>query len=203
MASLRLTTKIKAQIKGKGSNLFSERITKKTNSLRPDFYDDVVEQYIKEHIEPYTKNRLFPESWLHRYKQVTVRFSVEAAYFKSLNKSYTLIKLEDHTSTSDALIIETEYINSVLKDEYIEYYNSIQKLKKEQEAFTKELERVLNNCNTLTQFLKIWPQGEHLIEGLDLTVASTRTRKKREVNIDKSTLDTLNVGLLKQTMLNK
>lgn len=201
MASVRITSKVKSAIQNKGNTLFHNRIDKKVKSLRPDFYDDIAQRFMDEFIIPYQRNRSFPTVWMQECLRVTVDFKTGTEYFNTLNKSHTLLKISNYVDSSTLLIPE-KCIDPDLAIEFNIYFEEIKLLKEERDLFSKELNRVLNNCNTITQFLKVWPQGEHLIEGLDFNTP-TRTRKKREIEVDESTLNTLNVGLLKQTMLNK
>ena len=200
MSSLRLSKNIKEQIINKGQDLFTVRITKKRNSLRPDFYDDVAQAFVDEWMEPYIRNRNFPENYYRYCTNLDAHFSTGWVSSKPLNKTYKVLAFNQFGS-GVKLDLNEEVIDPALHKEYKQYYERIASLQKERDDFTKELRSVLDNCNTVTQFLKIWPQGGELIADLELDT-TTRTRKKKEITIDQSTLETLNVGLLKQTMLN-
>lgn len=207
MASTRLTTKIKRKIADKGRELFTARISKKINSLRPDFWDDVVDKFVTTYFYPYQDNKTYPDypdDWYINIQSIDVHFvdsSRETRLMERLNKEYKIIAIKSYLSGGQLDIHETKMDNLLLA-EYFQYDDQIKKLRTEQNDFTTELKRVLDNCNTLSQFLKVWPQGEHLITDLDFET-KTRTRRKQEIEVDQATLDTLNVGLLKQTMLNK
>ena len=200
MASVRLTTRLKTLIKNKGSALFTDRIIKKRNALRPDFYDDVAQAFMDTFMTPYMRNRTFPDEFYRECNQLDAQFSTGWVMCRPLNKTYKILAITEFYS-EDRLNLPKGYIDSLLHKEYKEYNENIKLLEKERDDFVKELNRVLNNCNTITQFLKVWPQGEHLIADLELDT-TTRTRKKKEIEVDQETLNKLNVGLLKQTMLN-
>ena len=200
MASLRISKKIKAQIVYKGQCLFTKRIRNKTNSLRPDFYDDVAQAFVDEWIEPYIRNRNFPNEYYRECTNLDAHFSTGWVMSRQLNKTYKVLAISKFGSGCKLDLNEKE-IDPILHLEYKQYYESLQLLEKERDDFTAQLKLILENCNTITQFLKIWPQGKELIADLNLEPKS-RTRTKKEITVDQSTLETLNVGLLKQTMLN-
>ena len=200
MTSVRLTKDLKQKIVNKGAVLFVDRINKKRNSLRPDFYDDVAQAFVDKFMTPYMRNRKFPDEFYCECNKLDAHFSTGWVMSKPLNKTYKILAITNFYSGNRFDIAE-EYIDSILHKEYKEYAENIKLLEKEQDDFKKELKRVLENCNTITQFLKVWPQGEHLITDLEINT-KTRTRKKKEIEVDQATLNTLNVGLLKQTMLN-
>jgi hypothetical protein len=203
MASIRLTQAIKKQIIRKAEQLFETRIIKKVDSLRPDFWDDLTAVYIADYFTPYMNNRTYPDDWYIKIGYIDFHFAdvpKASLIMKRLNKEYRILAIKYHL-LSNQLIIREEKADPLLVKEYSEYESKIDKLKEEATTFKKELEKVLHNCNTLSQFLKLWPQGEHIIEGLNFETTK-RTRRKREVEVDESTLATLNSGLLKQKMLN-
>ena len=78
-----------------------------------------------------------------------------------------------------------------------------EKLSDEQRDFKARLEKVLKNCTTVTQFKKVWPQAEHLLQGIEEMVNSQVIKRKRnKVEIDEETINGLNSTLLKRTLLN-
>jgi hypothetical protein len=200
MSSLRLNKNIKKEIINKGENLFTARIAKKRDSLRPDFYDDVAQAFVDKFMKPYLRNRNFPDTYYRYCTNLDAHFSTGWVLAKPLNKTYKVLALNQF-GIGAKLDLNEKSIDPTLHKEYKQYYERIALLQKERDDFTKELRSVLDNCNTVTQFLKIWPQGGELIADLNLET-TTRTRKKKEITVDQSTLETLNVALLKQTMLN-
>jgi len=203
MASTRLTQGIKAQIISKATQLFDTRISKAIASLRLNFFDEVTEVYIADHITPHTQDLTLPDNWYVNIESIDIHFkesSRSSILIRRLNKKYKILGIKSLLAVTQLDIQEAEMDIGLLA-EYFKYDDKIKKLRAEQSTFVAELRKILNNCNTLSQFLKIWPQGEHIIEGMDFET-TIRTRRKREVDIDESTLATLNTGLLKQTMLN-
>ena len=203
MASTRLTKNNKNKIIFKARELFDTRISKAVNSLRVDFFDEVAEKYIADNITPHTQDLVFPDNWYVQIDSIDIHFKEtnrSSILLKQLNKKYKILGIKSCLAVNQ-LDVQEEKMDIGLLAEYFQYDDKVKKLREEQSNFINELKKILENCNTLSQFLKIWPQGEHIIEGLDFETTK-RTRRKREVEIDKSTLDTLNTGLLKQTMLN-
>ena len=202
MTSIRLTKTVKDKILFKVETLYSQKEDKVRNSLRNDFWDEVVEEYIAEHITPHMQDFIFPAKWM----KVTSTLDYKAAngtwlFSTTLNKSYTLPHLYSIFSGS-SLRIEHAEMHRVLKREYEDYLDRREKIKKEKIEFKNELRKVLDNCNTLSQFLKVWPQGNELIKDMNLETEPKKPRVKRNVEIEESTINNLNSKLLKQTMLN-
>ena len=199
MASTRLTTKIKQQIISKAEGLFDKRITKAQGELRLDFWDDVTQQVYDEYYYQYSTLDV-PEGWKIKIKQIDIKMNDTYTFNQRLNKSYVVLNIKGLIST-ESLVIKEEQVSNVLKKEHNKYIGKVASKKNECNEFVAHLKTVLGNCNTLTQFLKVWPQGEHLLEGLDLEPTNPR-RKKKEIEVSEEAISKLNTGLLKQNMLN-
>ena len=199
MASTRLTTKIKQQIISKAEGLFDKRITKAQGELRLDFWDDVTQQVYDEYYYQYSTLDV-PDGWMIKIKQIDIKMNDTYTFNQRLNKSYVVLNIEGLIST-ESLVIKEEQVSDVLKKEHNKYIGKIESKRNECNEFVAHLKTVLGNCNTLTQFLKVWPQGEHLLEGLDLEPTNPR-RKKKEIEVSEEAISKLNTGLLKQNMLN-
>jgi len=199
MASIRLTSRIKSEIKINASALFTKRIQTAADSLRLDFWDDVTQAVYDEFYYPYSELNV-PDTWMIDVKEIRLHIDTQFIPYKKLNKSYRMIHLHEFF-TGDILDIADTQVPFDFKKEYRIYNNKIKTLNEERIEFSNQLNKVLNNCNTLTQFLKIWPQGEHLLDGIDFEQTVVK-RKKKEVTVSEDTLSKLNTGLLKQTMLN-
>jgi hypothetical protein len=199
MTSIRLTRNLKYRITNQATVLFAERIAKANKSLPKDFWDRVmIDVYDKQYFQYSTLN--IPESWFIQVAGFSCHIHDHFISYQPLVKKYKMPHIETLFNNT-ILNIKSDEISDALKDEYVAYKVKIKKLEDERDEFKGSLHKVLANCNTLPQFLKVWPQGEHLIEDLDLTPKQT-TRRKQNTEVSEETLSKLNTGLLKQTMLN-
>jgi hypothetical protein len=199
MASVRLTTKIKTQINIRANDLFIKRITDANGALPKDFWDRIMTEVYDEFYSRYATLDM-PTDWFVEVAGISCHINENFIAYQPLIKKYRMPHMEK-LFNGTILKIESEQISQLLNNEYTVYKLKIKKLEEERDEFKKSLSNVLNNCNTLTQFLRVWPQGEHLIENLDLEPKNAG-RQKKNIEVSKEAISKLNTGLLKQTMLN-
>lgn len=198
MASPRLTVRIKNSIISKGSSLFLEQIKKKENQLPIDFWDTVMQEIYDSNYAHHLGLGL-PDMYFMSVKQIDITGAPGGSIWnKRLNKTYKMLHADDLFS---GLSFTVRFGQLTLEQQkiYTKFQEGVNAVEQERITFLAELRSVLQNCNTVQQFLKVWPQGEHLIPELENEPA--KTRKKIKIEIEEKTIAKLNSSLLKQTML--
>ena len=206
MASIRITKKIKERIINNVHFLFKPAFTKIETAMPASYWDDCVEYILNN--KPYlyiVRNNLpdtYPEEWFLQFKSVDIYLDSHVEeYAKTLIKQYNILNLSKIVSGSQFKLNLNE-VSPELKSIYINYKENKSKLNTERYEFSEKLKRVLNNCTTITQFKKVWPQAEHLLTGVEEIVNTSTTRKKKKIEVDEETINGLNSTLLKRTLLN-
>ena len=92
--------------------------------------------------------------------------------------------------------------SDALYQEYADYQSKIDKLKNEQKEFRDKIKSIVKRCNTLKQFLQVWPQGENLVPENVLKKYHAPTEKRvnpaEEIEID----DSLSAALIRRKVIN-
>jgi len=198
MASPRLTVRIKNSIISKGSSLFLEQLRKKEKQLPIDFWDMIMQELYDANYAHHLGLGL-PDMYFKSVKQIDVTGAPGGSIWnKPLNKTYKMLYADDLFSGS-SFRIRFEQLALEQQQTYTKFQEGIKAVEQERITFLDELRSVLQNCNTVQQFLKVWPQGEHLIP--ELANEPAKTRKKIKIEIEEKTIAKLNSSLLKQTML--
>jgi len=207
MSSIRLTRQLRNKLLWNGKAMFDPQLAKANESLPLGFVFDVVDEVYNRVFLPYAE--ALREDWYMEVNMAYLNFTVEGrplTLMKQLTKTYRIPALEQYRYTDTCITLKEADMSAEHVGIYHDHILNIRKIEKEKTEFAKKLWKVLSNCNTVKQFLKVWPQGNHLFTKElrdELRERQAIKRKPKEaVELDEETLSTLNVGLLKQSMLN-
>ena len=212
MSSIRMTGYLRGQIMSKGHNLFAEAIEKADKELASDFGDRLMGEIYDTHYRPFIPKN-FPTEWTQTIKGInltldgTVKGTGTISYnvTLSVNRVYNIPSVSNLVSYQNYLRQPNNFICSqLLFDEYYKFRSRVNKIRTEAKEFTTDLNRVLNRCNTLKQFLESWPQGESLIDP-EIIKELNKPRPKRETpeRIDSESRLKLSTTLIKRTILKR
>lgn len=216
MSSVRMSKVIRDKIIKTGDELFEKSLHKLHEALATDFHDRIAAEYIQYEFATYLS--VVPDHWKQTVSQVTYAIdynighvngvTTEFAFDKmTLLKRPEIIKIDKMFNEGFGkiytLCIPTEYqFAASLSLEITEWRNEIRKTHNEQEEFMDELKNILNRCNTIKQFLDIWPQGENLTPPDILARLNEKPlREKPEPILTEEASVTLSQTLLKRTLM--
>ena len=209
MASIRITKKIREKIERNARDLFYDAQTNVREKLPVDFWDRCVNYLLStDDYRPFVDMNLIENistKWVTNIETVDVHFNstANATLFniRLINK-YKIVKVADMFSVSE-FVINFKDLNPSLQLEYNNWNAELHEILQEQNEFIKKLNKVLDNCTTINQFQKVWPQSEHLLKGvLEESTNLRQKRKRKKIEIEQDTINVLNSTLLKRTILN-
>jgi len=206
MPSIRLSNKLKEEIKNNASLKFTDSVKKAKDNLPEDFYSKLADEVYNLHILQHNFESC-PAGWKERISGLSgyIKGQVDGQEYKyliikNITTSYNVLsirELVDHGRLEFSYVISPTLFN-------IYHTHQVKLVKKlqEQKEFTSSISQILTRCTTLKQFLKLWPQGESLIPKYILTQEHEPKEKKPELEVlDKDLLNKLSVTLVKQTIL--
>jgi hypothetical protein len=204
METIRLNKKNRAAILANINLLYKPQEDK--IKLPTTFYDDIMNHVYDTYYLQYKTG--LPEAWYKIVHSIDINMplndgSTKYEVLKRLIKEYKVPHIVGLFSGNDLIIQPTQVPAEFIKI-YNTYHDKLKVLEEEKNNFIEEARRILNNCNTIKQLVKVWPQAEHLITDDMKESLITKPKKPREPKqpIDEETLRTLNTNLLKHTMLN-
>ena len=216
MASVRMSNQLRANITQQGEGIFLTSIQRLQNNLADDIHDRAAAEYIAKEITPHILN-MRPE-WMGNVAEIT--YSIRYQLTSSNNPKETfkfdteaLLKKVRIPKILGLYVVGYGQIKSLYVPDKFEFsYGLVQEVTKWQTAiadteaerrkFMNELKKILKRCNTLKQFLDVWPQGENLISPTVLAKLHARpVREKKEPMLSEEASVELSVTLLKRKLM--
>ena len=185
MASVRMSAQLRDNIVYKAGTIFIKPRERAEKALAEDYADRVMDEIWNKDYKEYVD--LIPDSWCVEVDEISG--SVRGMYKeketshhidKKLIKSYKLPNLNDVVNWSSDFNITDYPISQSLFDEISKYHARKDKVANEEREFKNHLRATLTKCNTLKQFLDVWPDGEELIPAPVLEKYNTVTPVKAE-----------------------
>jgi len=187
MASIRMTAYLRSTISMAGRRLFASAIEKAEGKLDPTFYDRLAQEVYDSRYAARDIHH-FPQDWTMKTKGISTTIkSTDSdkpryAISSTCNASHTVLEINSHVlSSCKFLYMNTFECSDALYDEYYKYKENIVKRTKERDAFQEELNNVLKRCNTLKQFLDLWPHGESLINQQTMAEFNKPPEKRKTI----------------------
>ena len=187
MASVRMSRKLRENIIRNGNNLFSKPAQRAATSLADDYSDRMMTHIWQDYFEKYIKS--LPDDWCINIE--TADGTLKGNYkgeIKNINhhyrftKKYKIPHISKLITWNDSLNLNKDYILSQeLFDELAEYKGRIEKVEKEKKTFVDQLTYTLNKCNTLKQFLDVFPDGEKLVPITTMEIYNDKTAKPKSI----------------------
>lgn len=216
MASVRMSADLRSTIICNAKQLFQPTLNKATNKLAPDFADRLMDEIYTEMISslPIMQKapiEYWPSDWLTNVKKVScilIHPTINAEYnihASDLIKTYKIPSTHNQVGWNgfDAKRFQC---SDALFREYHEVREGIKKIQEEQKTFCNKIESIIKRCNTLKQFLELWPQGENLVPP-DVMQTYNKPAEKRinpvikdQIDIDDAALSSV---LIKRTLVNR
>jgi hypothetical protein len=169
MASVRMSKQLKDLITNKARDLFSQPYSRALDALAEDYGDRLMTDVCTNDFDKYIP--LIPESWCTKIDEasgyITGDYKGEVKkYYVSFNlvKKYTVPNIRDLMNHYRGNFEFKDYKPSQdLFDEYAKYEARKEKIDNERKEFVDKITQSLDRCNTLKQFLDVWPDGEQLV----------------------------------------
>ena len=176
MASVRLSKDLRQTIINNALDLFNPALAKAVPAK--DYLDRLTQEIIDKEVNslpvmikaPISE---WPKKWTTKIKQISVNVKrkdiqpdhIYNFHFENLHKQHRIPKCCSIISNySDFRIDIGDYQPSdALFNELETVKAKERKILKEQEDFANQIKQIVNQCNTLKQFLEAWPQGENLV----------------------------------------
>ena len=185
MASVRMSAQLRDNIVYRAGTIFIKPRERAEKALAEDYADRVMDEIWNKDYKEYVN--LIPDSWCVEVDEISG--SVRGMYKeketshhidKKLIKSYKLPNLNNVVNWSSDFDITDYPISQSLFDEISKYHARKDKVAREEREFKDHLRATLTKCNTLKQFLDVWPDGEELIPAPVLEKYNTVTPVKAE-----------------------
>lgn len=208
MATVRMSKDLKDEILHKARELFQKDIRDLEDFNRIKGVETLWDSLLTREHEELIKT--IPESWAYKVKTLSATFNLLPKY----NQKITLVIHRDTFKLLPADKVKIDRWNNnearaeflvpqthPLQHEVIARFEALQKVRNRAKEFRNTVNEILENCNSLRQFLAAWPAGRELVpsEAMDrLHMKATRKARAERVReqAGEDKIKALNVDLL-------
>jgi len=217
MASVRMSEALRSSITSKAKGLFEPALDKARTSLPNDWYDRLAEEVCEKNINslPIMQKvpiEQWPDDWTKRVNRIYV-------LIRNDDKSYQIYSPELVKPIKVPTCVKTDGINPSLRlnisepftcsdklfNEFYQVKLKEEKIVIEQKEFVENIKNITSRCNTLKQFLNVWPQGENLVPANVMSKFNTPVKKRSNPaeHILPEINKNLSAVLIKRTLINR
>jgi hypothetical protein len=213
MASVRMSQELRNIIENQGAALFVESINKAQKKLADDFPDRLMDDIYANEYEKYVVHlNALPAAWLMTVNgcYIQVKGTVDAidyaysVHAESTTKDYLLPKVDGLKESygGNKYYKDGHRPSQPIFDELHKYHSRIKKIQDERDKFVTTLKKTLSRCNTLKQFIDVWPHAEELIPESYLRKLNEVVVRNKQERIDPKVSTEISSILVKRSILN-
>ena len=203
MASVGLSGNRKYRIRNRASSMFHTEVTQ-ANAARPVHLDEKArEECFPSWILTRARDLPFGMVSFTAYQNYTIEYRIWREGAEDYSYSY-----ETRTFSGSVPSCEV-YPTITFKDhyeicvEYSEWKQRVYDIEHKRDKYLAHLGKVMGECTTLNQLIKVFPGAKHLAEQDDLDkIAQKVQRKKREIVVEEESIAQLNQEVTKNILIN-